>query len=419
MIKPKSEFSTNVLLMMAGTSIAQAIPIAISPILSRMFSPHDFGVLALYIAISSMIAVFATARYELAIVIPQEDADALNILTLTILSTSIIALSSLILIILFHDIIINSLNNQEISLWLYFIPVTVFFTGLYNSFNYWFTRKKEFKKVAESRINQAITTAVSNLGIGYFKHGPSGLVLGGILGSAATTGILWINFLKNEKNNFSQISWERIIQQAKLYIRFPKYSVAGGVLNISAYQIPIILISSFFPAYLLGIFYFVNRILQAPFMLLSHSFSQVFYEQAARQDSPESLRQLLSSTHKKLILIYIIPSVILLAFGEELFAFVFGEEWRIAGYYAKILLPFLIISFLFSTTSTVMFLYNKNKFEIILNGMLALALSLAIILGIMTHSFDNAVILYSIFGTLIFLYFGYWTYSEAKFFKNA
>ena len=45
-LKPKSEFSRNVLTLMTGTTIAQAIPIAISPILTRIYTPEDFGVFA-------------------------------------------------------------------------------------------------------------------------------------------------------------------------------------------------------------------------------------------------------------------------------------------------------------------------------------------------------------------------------------
>jgi len=48
-LKLKSEFAKNVLTLMTGTTIAQAIPIAISPILTRIYTPEDFGVFALNI----------------------------------------------------------------------------------------------------------------------------------------------------------------------------------------------------------------------------------------------------------------------------------------------------------------------------------------------------------------------------------
>ena len=69
-LKPKSEFSKNVLTLMTGTTIAQAIPIAISPILTRIYSPEDFGVFVLYTAIVSLVTAISTGKYELAIMLP-------------------------------------------------------------------------------------------------------------------------------------------------------------------------------------------------------------------------------------------------------------------------------------------------------------------------------------------------------------
>jgi len=68
--KSKSDFKKNVLTLMAGTTIAQAIPIAISPILTRLYTPEEFGLFALFLAIVSIFGVVATMRYEMAIVQP-------------------------------------------------------------------------------------------------------------------------------------------------------------------------------------------------------------------------------------------------------------------------------------------------------------------------------------------------------------
>ena len=82
--KPKSEFTRNVLTLMTGTTIAQAIPIAISPILTRLYTPEDFGVFALYIGIVAILSVFATGKYELAIMMPKDNQEAFSILLLSI-----------------------------------------------------------------------------------------------------------------------------------------------------------------------------------------------------------------------------------------------------------------------------------------------------------------------------------------------
>ena len=85
-ILPKGEFSRNVLTLMTGTSIAQAIPIAISPILTRIYTPEDFGVFALYMAIATVVSVIATGRYETAIMLPKKDSEAINLFIVSIFS---------------------------------------------------------------------------------------------------------------------------------------------------------------------------------------------------------------------------------------------------------------------------------------------------------------------------------------------
>jgi len=142
-LKPKSEFSRNVLTLMTGTTIAQAIPIAISPILTRIYSPEDFGVFALYMSIVGTFAAMATLRYDTAIMLPKKDKDAINIVLLSVMISFFISLIVLLIIFLFNQQITNLLETPDISNWLYVVPLTVLLTGLYQSFNFWNNRKKE------------------------------------------------------------------------------------------------------------------------------------------------------------------------------------------------------------------------------------------------------------------------------------
>lgn len=144
-IKKKSEFTKNIVTLMTGTAIAQAIPIAISPILTRIYSPEDFGVFALFVAIISILGNIANAKYELAIMLPKKDEDAINIFALGFLITCIISIIMLIFVITFNHYFIDSLKNEEIGFWLYFVPIAIFFSGMYNVLNYFNNRKKIIK----------------------------------------------------------------------------------------------------------------------------------------------------------------------------------------------------------------------------------------------------------------------------------
>ncbi|MEA1879149.1 MAG: oligosaccharide flippase family protein, partial [Campylobacterota bacterium] len=147
-LKPKSEFSRNVLTLMTGTTIAQAIPIAISPILTRIYTPEDFGVFALYMAIASIIAVVATGRYEMAIMLPKEEDDVKSIVKLIMILLSAVTFITFCIVFFFNQTITNLFQNPEISNWLYFLPMSIFLVGLYQVYNYLLIREKNFKRLS-------------------------------------------------------------------------------------------------------------------------------------------------------------------------------------------------------------------------------------------------------------------------------
>ncbi len=183
-LKPKSEFSRNVLTLMTGTTIAQAIPIAISPILTRLYSPSEFGIFALYMSIASLLSVIATGRYELAIMLPKKKTDALNIVILSLVITITISIFAFLIVFFFNEEITILLENKNISNWLYFIPITVLFTGIYQSFNYWNSKQKQYKLIATTKVIQSTTTGTSNLSFGFAGYTFGGMILGGLFGQA-------------------------------------------------------------------------------------------------------------------------------------------------------------------------------------------------------------------------------------------
>jgi O-antigen/teichoic acid export membrane protein len=201
-LKPKSDFSRNVLTLMTGTTIAQAIPIAISPILTRIYSPEDFGIFALYMSIVSIIATMATGRYELAIMLPKKDEDTLNIMALSIIIVFFVSFLTFLIVFFFNAQITDFLGNTAISYWLYLVPISVLLTGVYQSLNYWFNRKKVYKTLAKNRIIQSSTTSITNLSLGFAGVGSSGLILSSVFGQGVVTALLSKFFFKN--NSFFQ-----------------------------------------------------------------------------------------------------------------------------------------------------------------------------------------------------------------------
>jgi O-antigen/teichoic acid export membrane protein len=358
---------------MTGTTIAQAIPIAISPILTRIYTPEDFGVFALFIAIAAIFGTIASGRYELAIMLPKKDGDAINIFSLGFIIVSFISLILLVLVALFNDHFTKLLNNDEIGLWLYFIPLTVFFTGLYNILNYYNNRKKQYKDLAKATIIKSVVTAVVQLSVGFIKSGVAGLISGQIISQLFANTKLLSNIVK-DKVLLSKISKVKIIALAKRYKDFPKFSLWAGLANTLSGSLTSILISSFYSVATLGFYSLSQRILGMPSSLIGGAIGQVFFQQATKEKQDTGKVEIsFNSTVKKLIIIGLPFFAILFFIVEDLFAFVFGEEWRIAGEYSKILIPLFLIQFIGATVSTINTIFEKQKIGLYINFLLLIS----------------------------------------------
>ena len=404
-LRPKSEFGRNVLTLMTGTTIAQAIPIAISPILTRIYTPEDFGVFALYMSIASILSVVATGRYELAIMLPKKDKDAINIVVLSILISFFVSFLSFFIVWIFNTNITNLLGSPEISNWLYFIPVTVLLTGLYQSFNYWSNRKKLYKRLALSRVTQSGTTATVNLVMGFNGFNSSGLIFGGLIGQGIATTILGKFILKEDNYIFKYINQLKMIALAKKYIKFPKYEIWSGLSNRVSSQAPVILLASFFNTSVTGFYSLAYRILTLPMSLIGSSIGQVFLQESSKiRNDKIALRNLTKNTFIKLFILGLLPMSFIGVYGDYIFLFVFGQEWIVAGQYAQILSIWLFLVFLGSPLSTLFITLEKQKEFLIFN--IAMLVSRITVLIVAYYIFNDAlytILLYTLVGTLFWI----------------
>lgn len=354
---PKSEFSGHVLTLMTGTIVAQAIPIAISPILTRLYTPEEFGLLALFIAITSILGVVATARYELAIVQPNLERDVDNLTILSLIITGIVSVVTLILILVLNQHICDFLNNQEISNWLYWVPISVFGVGCFQSLNYWHNRRKSYRYIATAKVSQSIGSSSFNLALSGIRAPAFGLIAGHIFGQVLGVALIAKKAFSNTLliKNFN---FRRCIVLSKRYKNFPKYSSLGALLDSASLQMPVLLLSRYFDSSIVGYFNFSFRIIGAPMNLISSSISQVLLQKIATAKA-EEVYSIVTNISRKLYFSAVPFIIIIFVFGEDIFAMVFGENWRQAGEFSKILIFSVAVRFVVSPLSVVLAL-NKN-----------------------------------------------------------
>jgi len=411
-LKPKSEFTRNVLTLMTGTTMAQAIPLAASPILTRIYSPEDFGLFALFMSLAVIFSVIATGRYELAIMLPSKEEEARSIVFLSVLINIIISLTLFLIISLFNAQITNLLGKDEISPWLYVLPFTVFLLGLFKSLNFWNNRGKKYKSLAFAQVSQSGMTAGANLLFGFLGYSSIGLIIGNILGQIISIGMLSRSFFKTK----IKIDNLKIIALAKKYKFFPKFSVLSGLINVSSKEIPKIIIANILEMKVLGFLSLAQRMMIAPIALFSSSIQQVFFQSATKEYKEKgNVETLYRSTRNKLFIIAVIPFILLYIFAVDIFTFIFGDAWGEAGEIVKILVPFYFIYFIAAPLNIMFIVAEKQKLEIQWQ-ITFFIMSIGSLLFSSFISSDMYFILttFSISNALVFLYALYLTNKIAK-----
>lgn len=397
----KSEFNRNVLILSGGTVIAQAIPILISPVLTRLYTPADFGTLALFVSITSIVGVISCGRYELAIMLPERDEEAINVAAVALLFNTAISLLFFLIILLFNQPLLKILKAESLSFWIYFAPLTVFFMGLFNILNYTNNRFKLYKDIAKSNIYKSIAGAIIQLILGFLKSGVTGLITGQIASQTVANWRLWKNI--ESKNILKSIDKTQMKQMASRYHKFPKYSMGAGLMNVAAYQVTNILIGAFYGQTALGHYYLAQRILGLPTTFIGSSISQVFFQKANEEKIKTGMAiNTFNSTLKKLILISVPIFTIIFVFVKPLFPYIFGEKWKEVGLYAMILTPMFAIRFVSSTLSLSYIVFEKLRYDIYVNIFLLLTPCLLIIIF---KSFLNFILYYSISMAILYLSF--------------
>ena len=401
-LKPKSEFSKNVLTLMTGTTIGQVIPISISPILTRIYTPEEFGTFALYMAFISIGAAIVTGKYEMAILLPKRNEYAKYLVVISILLTICFSILLYVFYYIFFKEINIILNVQGNSNYFYLVPIGIFLFAFYNILLQWMNRQKEYKLMTKNRFIQATSIALLQLSIGFIKKFSLGLIIADILGRILAIILIFTSVFSQIKiDNFSL---NKLIYLTKRYKKFPKWEMPATVLNISSFQIPYIFIPILFTSAIAGFYFLVFRVLMMPISLLGNAILEVFKNRAI-EDFKEynSCREIYKKIFLLLLAVGIFPTFILIFFGQEIFAFLFGKNWQEAGIYAQILAPLALLRLISAPLSYVFFIREKLELDLAIQFIFLILVTISLFISYFYSSSLILVTLLSISGSIFYI----------------
>lgn len=371
----------NVLLLISGTTVAQAIPILIAPILTRLYSPADFGVLAVFMALTSIVGGIANGRYETAIILPEQEEDAINLGVVGACIALVVSFMFFLCTLLLQEQIVVLLDNKQIASWLYLFPISSLLIGISSILYQFNLRDKNYSNLTMSTVTRSITQSAVQLGIGLLKPGEFGLIIGQFLSYAAGNSVLL-------PRNRSRAYWRSVInvadmwRLAKRYADFPKFSIWATLSNTLSYNLINMIISGLFSVTSLGFYAIVNRVLGMPMTVVGEAIGQVFQRKARdEKTTPGGVNALFKRTLFRLTLLSLPLFALLYWWSEELFLFVFGEEWVIAGTYARLLIPLFFIRFISVPVMFILNLYEKQRVTLMWQVGLLMQVILAAVLA--------------------------------------
>ncbi|MEW6663395.1 MAG: lipopolysaccharide biosynthesis protein [Bacillota bacterium] len=378
---PKSSFARNVAVIAGGTAAGQSIVVLASPIITRLYTPEEFGVLAVYTSLLGILSVVASLRYELAIPLPEEDTDAASLLVLSLGIVVFMSLFTGLGILILDDYVAQWPDIKVLQPYLWLLPFGILMTGTYQVFNYWAVRKKAFSSIARTKLNQGIGLVLTQIILGLYKLGPLGLILGQIAGQAAGSSTLAAIFRRENSQAAEEISFASIRKVAGRYRRFPLLSSGSALINSAGLQLPTLLLAAFYGPQVAGWFALSQRVIGTPLGLVSQSTAQVFVGEASQiRRAKQEMLPLFWSTVKRQAYISL-PVVLIIPLLPWVFEFLFGRNWYEAGIYAVTFSLALIFQFITSPVGGVLDVLERQGLHLLREFFRLLVLCLAILIG--------------------------------------
>jgi len=405
----KTSFASDVLKLVSGTTIAQAIGILITPILTRLYAPEAFGTLALFTSITSILGVIACMRYELAIMLPESDEEAVNLLGVSLGFTVLLSLLTIPMVWWGRAPLLNLLNAQELAPYLWLIPPMVLGAGTFLALNYWNSRTKRFGRLSVARVLQAGSIHSIKLGAGLAGHTTGATLIGAnVVGQAIATLILAAQIWRDDAQLFLRsMSWEGMWNGIKRHRKFPLYSIWSALLNNISWQLPAILLSAFFSSTVVGYYALGFRMIKLPMSLIGGAIAQVFFQRAAEAKAQNVLSDVVLNVFRRLVMIGLFPLLMLTLIGPQIYTVVFGLEWAEAGVYTQILGVWAFFWFISSPISTLFSVLEKQAFGLKLNTFIFLSRLASLLIGGYIGNARLALSLFSVTGILVYGYLSF------------
>lgn len=397
-------FLRNALTLATGTMVAQIITLAALPVLTRLYTPSDFGLLAAFTVLSTIISTFACLGYEPAIVLPKRNTTALCLWALCIQAGLLVTTISAIVFTIWPAEISELAGNAELAQVLQLVPLMVFAWSVSVATTQWCTRHRQFSAVSASNVANRSIAVGSQFGLGVFPAiaGSLSLIVGFVLGSLAGMGMLLRHFRNTVQSGLWRgVRFSRVLALVYVYRDYPGYGLSSNLIGAIVRALPVFSLGYFFSPAAVGHFALANQLVAAPVQLLTNSIVDVFFERAKRAHRDGDLAAVTTRIYGLLISFLMTPLALLSIAAPELISLLLGDEWFQTGIYIRWLAIWFFSLSAISPLFRIFLVLNRQN-ELAIINVISLVVSAAMLLvGGLYGDATETIILFCIGSALV------------------
>lgn len=390
--KHRGSFIRGVITLATGSAASQALIVLASPLLTRLYTPNDFGVLAVFSALLGVISVASCLRYELAIPLAKGNIAALNVIATALGLNTIVALGVTATLVPFSDEVAAWFSTPNLAAHLWLLPVGIVFAGLYRTLTFWSVRERAFGRLATTKLAQAVGGIATQIACGVLSPDPFGLIFGQVVGQSAGAISLARNLQRRAAKLKYRLRTRRLAAAAKRYIRFPKFDLPAASMNTLAANLPQFLLALLFNPAIAGLYLLAHRVIGMPVAILGQAVGQGLYAHSREAIAAGYLHSFVLKVATALLALITAPLLVLFAFGENLFGALFGPDWRIAGTYASWLILGASAQFVYSPISLMLQATNAQHINLALQLLMLVSRTAALSFGYFASDALTAII---------------------------
>lgn len=351
-LRATSRGTRQAMVLISGTSLGQLVLIIATPILTRLYTPHEFGVLTLFLVVSQTAAVAANGRYDQAILVADTFEEAIEVCVLSIVTAFAVCLLLMIPVIVWNHDIARVLGAEDLGPWLLLAPLAAFLNCVFSSLTYLNNRMERYGPIAKVTVLRAFAAVAVQIAFGIFSAGTKGLIAGQMFSYFLANGSLVPPSVREVFRSPGSIKWRSLASLAKRMRDFPIYSAPGALIGVLNQNVANVMLSAFFTPAVVGFYALTRRTLSAPLVQIATPIGQIFFRQASEENRDRgSAQQAFDATLLKLLFISVPIFVIAFFIVEDVFRIAFGTEWETAGRFAKIMIPLFAVRFVVSPLS--------------------------------------------------------------------